>query len=77
MLIFTLKKLPNTLSRQNTLSLVISEYMASLEKYRNPTANSRPKSLNNVGYKFQSIKFKCKFQNETKTILNMRNLLIT
>lgn len=53
--------------------------MKGLEKYtENPIANSItiPKSLNYGGYKFQRIKFKYEFQNETKTIPKMEILLI-
>lgn len=70
----------NTLSTQNSLSLVTTRYMKGLEKYtENPIANSItiPKSLNYGGYKFQRIKFKYEFQDETKTIPKMESLLIT
>lgn len=63
------------------LSPVTTRYAASLEKYtENPSiANSIivTKTLSYGGYKLQSMKFKCEFQNKTKTIPILGILLIT
>lgn len=59
----------NTLSRQNTIASNHWVHGKSWNIHRNLTANSRPKSLNNVGYNSKALSSNVNFKMKQRPFL--------